>query len=57
MIDPSAVGTDHIGEPARIVVGVVVTERVLRVPVQVLTVEEGNGALGVGLGWHAGYKK
>ena len=34
-----------------------VTERVLRVPVQVLSVDEGYGALDVGLGGHGAGKK
>ena len=35
-IDPAMIGADRIGELARIVVGMMVTERVLRVPVQIL---------------------
>ena len=56
VIDPAAIGADRIGEQARIVVGMVVAERVLRVAVQVLPVDEGNGALDVGLGGHGDKK-
>ena len=49
-------GAERVGELARIVVGMMVTERVLCVPVQVLPVDERDGALDVGLNGHGGKK-
>ena len=57
MIDPAAIGADRIGELSRIVVRMVVAERVFRVPVQVLPVEERDGALDSGLVRHAAPEK
>ena len=56
MIAPVAIDTHCVGNPARIVVGMVVAERVFRVPVQVLPVDERNGVLDIGIGTHGDKK-
>ena len=56
VVDPAVLGAERVGELARIVVGMMVAERVLRVPVQVLPVDERDGALDVVLNGHGGKK-
>ena len=56
VIDPAAIRAHGLGEAARIVVGMVVVERVFRVAVEILPVDERNGALDVRFAKHGGKK-
>ena len=53
LIDLPRNRADCASKLVRIVVGMVVAERILRVPVKILPVDEGNSALDVGLGGNA----
>ena len=57
VIDPAAIRAHRIGKPSRIVVGMMMAERILGVPVQILSVDEGHCAFDVGFDGHGADKK